>query len=44
MGSRALDGKALVAEDTNVRIYKMITTVYDKDGKEVCVLDGTRLR
>ena len=44
MGSRALDGKVLVAEDTNVRIYKMITTVYDKDGKEVCVLDGTRLR
>lgn len=44
MGSRALDGKALVAEDTNIRIYKMITTVYNGDGDEVCVLDGTRLK
>ena len=44
MGSRALDGKALVAEDTNIRIYKMITTVYNGDGNEVCVLDGTRLK
>ena len=39
-----INGKALFAEDTPVRIYKMRILIKDNDGKEVVELDGTKLK
>lgn len=43
LSARDLDGKALDGTQTKTRIYKIITTVYDSDGKQVVTLDGTKV-
>lgn len=43
LGVRDVDGKALKTDQTKERIYKLITEVYDANGKKVVKLDGTKL-
>lgn len=43
LDGRDLDGKALIAENTKNRIYKVKVTVWDNNGNRFVELDGTKL-
>lgn len=43
LDGRDLDGKALIANNTKNRIYKVIVTVWDNKGNRLVELDGTKL-
>lgn len=43
LDGRDLDGKALIAENTKNRIYKVKVTVWDNNGNSFVELDGTKL-
>ena len=43
LNARGIDGKVLDPDQTKIRIYKTITTVYDTENNIVVELDGTKL-
>lgn len=43
LDGRDLDGKALIAENTKNRIYKVRVIVWDNKGNSFVELDGTKL-